>query len=266
MSKIESLLQTLWDSYRELTPQAEAIHKLLTDRGEQVVNDHIAFRTFDDSRVGIDVIASPFLDAGYLPAGDYEFPAKHLRARHFQHEVPTLPKIFISELKLGEMSSELSDISKSLVDQIPVEAFLDPAFCASGRHWNISHATYAQLADESEYAGWLSAFGYCANHFTVLVNELKTVESLQELNQLLRANGFDLNTDGGEIKGSPEVLLEQSSTLASSVNVTFSDGLFPVPSCYYEFARRYPQSDGTLFQGFVASSADKIFQSTDRRS
>ena len=36
-----------------------------------------------------------------------------------------------------------------------------------------------------------------------------------------------------------------------------------VPSCYYEFARRYPLPSGELFQGFVPASADKIFESTD---
>jgi hypothetical protein len=35
-----------------------------------------------------------------------------------------------------------------------------------------------------------------------------------------------------------------------------------VPSCYYEFARRYRQSDGRLYPGFVAASANDIFEST----
>jgi len=35
-----------------------------------------------------------------------------------------------------------------------------------------------------------------------------------------------------------------------------------VPTCYYEFAKRYPGPDGKLFPGFVAASADKIFEST----
>jgi hypothetical protein len=37
-----------------------------------------------------------------------------------------------------------------------------------------------------------------------------------------------------------------------------------VPACYYEFARRYPIANGELYQGFIAASADKIFESTNR--
>jgi hypothetical protein len=48
--------------------------------------------------------------------------------------------------------------------------------------------------------------------------------------------------------------------------VTFTDGTRAIPSCYYEFARRYRLPGGELFQGFVAASADRIFESTDDRS
>ncbi|MFP3457566.1 DUF1338 family protein, partial [Psychrobacter sp. SIMBA_152] len=76
---------------------------------------------------------------------------------------------------------------------------------------------------------------------------------------------FALNTSGGEVKGSPEVLLEQSSTLADEYAVTFSDGDMRIPSCFYEFAIRYPKPDGEIYTGFVAASADKIFESTNAR-
>ena len=65
------------------------------------------------------------------------------------------------------------------------------------------------------------------------------------------------------IKGSPEVLLEQSSTMADKVVVNFTDGDVEIPSCFYEFARRYPMDNGQLYTGFVAASADKIFESTN---
>ncbi len=61
------------------------------------------------------------------------------------------------------------------------------------------------------------------------------------------------------------MLLEQSSTLADKVSVAFSDGELAIPSCFYEFALRYPKADGELYTGFVAASADKIFESTDVR-
>ncbi|MFO7722012.1 MAG: DUF1338 family protein, partial [Bacteroidales bacterium] len=68
-----------------------------------------------------------------------------------------------------------------------------------------------------------------------------------------------------EIKGTPEELLEQSSIMAAPISVHFKEGVLEVPGCYYEFARRYPNGNGNLFRGFIARSADKIFQSTDTR-
>ena len=64
------------------------------------------------------------------------------------------------------------------------------------------------------------------------------------------------------MKGSKEVCLEQSSTLANNIEVEFEDGKLTIPACYYEFAKRYPMKNGELYQGFVAASADKIFEST----
>ena len=85
-----------------------------------------------------------------------------------------------------------------------------------------------------------------------------------EVNQFLKDNGFQLNGAGGEVKGTPGELLEQSSTIAYNKEIDFADGKQVIPACYYEFAMRYPRSDGSLFRGFIAGSADKIFESTDK--
>ena len=37
------------------------------------------------------------------------------------------------------------------------------------------------------------------------------------------------------------------------------------PHVFYEFAKRYTNIDDDLYQGFVMSSADKIFESTNLR-
>lgn len=110
----------------------------------------------------------------------------------------------------------------------------------------------------------MAAFGYCANHFTVSVNQLPGYKTLEQVNQKLKDNGFKLNTSGGEIKGSPEVYLEQSSTMADRHPVEFSDKTVEIPSCFYEFAKRYEIEDGKLYTGFVAASADKILKAPTR--
>lgn len=261
---LDSLFSRLWDDFRKINPQARAIHELLAARGEQIVNDHIAFRTFGDPRIGIDVLARPFVKGGYAPVDEYQFTEKKLFARHYEHSDPLAPKVFISELILDEFDIGLRRSVKALIDQIPTALLDDPLLCCAGRPWNISYKDYCTLLATSEYAGWMSAFGFQANHFTIYVNALKTIGGLEELNELLKQSGFKLNAQGGEIKGSAAEFLEQSSTLASQVNVEFTDGTHQIPGCYYEFARRYPLPSGKTFQGFVAKSADKIFESTNR--
>jgi len=267
MNDLNSLLDQLWNDYRRMNGQVDRIHQLLTSRGETVFNDHIALRTYDDPRVGLDVLAKCFLDLGYTPGEDYVFEAKKLRARHF--EPPTSeagkPRVFISELQLAKCSAQLGDIVTKLVDQVDEATRQRPDLPASGRPWQLSYDDYKLLADESEYAGWMAAFGFRANHFTVYVNALKSFSSLEELNAFLKESGFALNASGGEIKGSPQTYLEQSSTLADVAPVEFSDATHDIPCCYYEFARRYEMPNGELFSGFVAKSADKIFESTDRQ-
>ena len=134
----------------------------------------------------------------------------------------------------------------------------------SGRTWGtVSYKTYERLRSESEYGAWLYVYGFCANHFTINVNELESIADMQEMNLFLKTNSFKMNASGGEIKGNSDLMLEQSSILADKMEVEFVEGEYLIPSCYYEFAKRYNQPNGELFRGFIANSADKIFESTD---
>jgi len=264
VKNIQALLEAMWVDYLELNPAARSIYQLFTERNNgAVINDHIALRTFNISKVCIDVIAQPFIQSGYVACGEYHFEEKKLFARHYQHENPALPKVFISELLIEKLSQAAQETIGGLIEQLDDAVVRQDNFCFSGRPWQLSYASYEQLLVESEYAAWMAAFGYRPNHFTVLVNELTFCSSLESVNQLLVEKGFALNQSGGVIKGTPAQLLEQSSTMANKSKVAFSDQDLEIPSCYYEFARRYSQADGTIYQGFIASSADKIFESTD---
>lgn len=261
------LFGKLWNNYIEVTPSAHKIHELLgQDNGKDVINDHIALRTFNLDKVNKEKLAAHFLAVGYKECGDYDFEAKKLKAKHYEHTDPEMPKVFISELLVEEFSETTQAIIKKMVEQVPEEAINADNFLYSGTHWQVSHDEYKQLLEESEYAAWMSAWGYRANHFTVSINLLTQFETIQQVNDTLKNAGFTLNTSGGEIKGSPEVLLEQSSTMADKATVIFSDGEYTIPSCFYEFALRYPKPDGNLYTGFVAASADKIFESTNATS
>ena len=257
------LFNSLWNDYiTRLCPSAAKVQQLLQE-DETLINDHIALRTFNVAPLGIDTLAQPFLDLGYQACGDYLFESKKLVAKHFEHPDPNQPKVFISELKVEECSSALQAIVSKLVKQLDTSKLKDHEFLFGGRLWDLSFEDFQVLAKESEYASWLAAHGYGANHFTVSVNQLNKFDEVQSVNDYLRTEGFTINVSGWEVKGSPEVLLEQSSTMADKVAVTFNEGVEIIPGGFYEFAKRYVMANGEIYTGFVAASADKIFESTD---
>lgn len=265
MDAAQQLFDQIWKDYIHQNPEVKCIHDLFIDLGETVSNDHIAFRTFNDPRVNIDVLSKAFIKVGYEYRGEYYFKEKHLFAKHYEFKAfEDAPRIFLSELKLEEMSEELRVQAKKMINAIPDALLKSPDFIFSGNSWGKpSYKTYELLRKESEYAAWLYVFGFRANHFTVSINSLKKLNTIQKVNQFLKDKGFLLNTVGGEIKGTPEELLEQSSTKASIKVIEFEEGKFEIPSSYYEFARRYPTKEDKLYGGFIAQSADKIFESTD---
>ena len=262
--KIQSLLSDMWKDYINLNPEAKSIHDLFISKGETVVNDHIALRTFSHPKTSIEVLAKPFLDCGYVEKDDYEFIEKKLYAKHYEHSDTSLPKVFISELLYEKLSEKAQVVINSLIDQIDDEFMSDFSIPMKGRPWDISSKLYNFLKEESEYASWMAAWGFRPNHFTVFINKLTSFDDVEDINVFIKENNFNLNTSGGEVKGSKEVYLKQSSTLAYNHSVSFSDRELVIPSCYYEFAKRFTRENGELYNGFVAKSADKIFESTDK--
>lgn len=261
----DQLLASLWENYVAITPSALEIQQLFSVNGKAIHNDHIALRTYNDPRVNISVLEKPFLAAGYEAKGEYVFVEKKLFAQHYEHKTDKLaPKIFISELKLEECSELIQTSVKEVLNNCDQNIFKAEDLILKGRVWeDLSYELYDKLRAESEYAAWMYVYGFCANHFTVNVNELAEFETLQAVNEFLEAKGFSLNASGGKIKGTPEQLLEQSSTLGDQREINFKEGVKLIPSCYYEFALRHKDSSGELYQGFIAASADKIFESTD---
>jgi len=260
----EQFFSSLWEQYIAITPQAEQIHALFLKQNHQIVNDHVAFRTFDHSDLNIAVFEPYIFQLGYTFLNDYHFPNKYLYAKSYLAQDPQLPKIFISQLICQKLSQSNQKIINTLLESISSKPINCIDALYKGRLWDKpSWQQYQSLLAESEYAAWLSVMGLRANHFTISINHLDSHVSIEAVNQFLKNNGFILNMAGGEIKGSPEELLEQSSTMADKMEFEFADGdRHRINTCYYEFARRYPDNQGDLFQGFVAASADKIFEST----
>ncbi|ADI15744.1 DUF1338 domain-containing protein [Truepera radiovictrix] len=289
-SKLETLqgvLDGLMRRYKARVPDVEAILQAMTAEGiirtpEEIENDHIAFRTMGVPHLGIASLEKVFLHYGYRRRDAYDFPAKKLDAYWYSPPEPRFPRVFISELRVGELSPEAQRIIHAYTDEVtrdPVDALdLDDAGAVDAflHHplWRLpSYADYRRLAEESEYAAWVIYNRYYLNHFTISVHNLpEGYNTVEQFNAFLEARGFTLNAAGGKAKRSPDGLLIQSSTVAEMIEAEFAGGeRHKIAGSYVEFAERRPlpefagQTELTREQrreGFEAGNADKIFEST----
>ncbi|MBB5018512.1 hypothetical protein HNQ59_001801 [Chitinivorax tropicus] len=262
---LNTFYQLLWQDYVRMAPQAEQIHALFKADNPEVYNDHVAFRTFNRAPINLARLEQHFFKLGYRRLEPYIFEEKKLSAWGYVHDDPKQPRIFLSELLVEQLSPTAQGIIDKMCRQIDegIADMIDVFW--SGPLWEMpSWDEYQTLLAESEYAAWLAAIGMRVNHFTISVDHLVRPTTLAEVIDRVEHAGFAINSAGGKIKGTATQLLEQGSTLADRMPVTFGDGsVHTIPTCYYEFAKRYPDADGQLYQGFIAASADKIFESTN---
>jgi hypothetical protein len=295
---LEQVLDGLMRRYQERVPDVSAIlgamekERLIRSRGE-IENDHIAFRSLGVPNLGIASLEKIFLHLGYIRRDPYSFPAKKLNAWWYAPPEPRLPRIFLSELRVQDLSGPSQDIIHRYTDTIttdPVDSLdLDNAAVIDqflhSSSWEVpGWEDYHALAAESEYAAWAIYNRYYLNHFTISVQNLpEGYNTVAAFNIFLEAHGFVLNDSGGKIKTSPDGLLLQSSTVARMVEAEFAGGRkVLIPGSYVEFAERrvlpaFAHLPANAIQrqhrreGFEAGNADKIFESTftsqtDRRS
>lgn len=259
----------------------------LIENADQIENDHIAFRTMGVPQLGIQSFEKIFLHYGYQRQDPYFFPAKKLNAYWYSPPLPHYPRIFISELRVDDLSPEARKIILSYTDEVASDP-VDKLNLDSGNEvdqflhqplWRTpTLADYQRLEQESEYAAWVIYNRYYLNHFTVSVHSLPHHNTVDQFNQYLESHGFKLNDSGGKAKKSPDGLLIQSSTVAEMIEAEFSDGeggtvRRMISGSYVEFAERrvLPQFQHLCpdeikrehrREGFEAQNADKIFEST----
>ncbi|KFK43022.1 hypothetical protein AALP_AA1G068800 [Arabis alpina] len=290
-SFFRSVLGQMESVYLNRNPTPKSVLELVrsVDGNEQLCYDHLAFRTFGIGGYGIDSLASFFLDYGYTPMDELRFPAKKLRALWFAppndgSDVPCgsgvngpLPRVFISELLVEQMSSQAQDVIRKYTEASPGgKKYAAMSSALGSLPWEKPLSTeFEQLASESEYAAWTLVNGYALNHVTISVHRLKShLNKIKKLNQFLEEKGFKLNSEGGVLKVSPDGGLQQSSTVADSISFKFSDGVVKsIPCSYIEFAERLvlplyqnvPENEiqeSHRRDGFEVGNADKIFEST----
>ena len=286
---LNEVLDGLMSRYKERVPNvAEVIAAMIQEgvinNAAEIENDHIAFRTIGVPFLGMQSLEKIFLYYGYERKDFFHFENKKLDAYWYAPPAPQYPRIFLSELRVTDLSKQAQKIITSYTSEVkadPVDSLdlNDGAAITEFLHSALWRKPllqdYLALAKESEYAAWVIYNRYYLNHFTVSVHNLKEgYNTIPVFNEFLERNGFVLNDAGGKYKTSPDGLLLQSSTVAKMIDAEFANEEHHVISgSYVEFAERkvlpsfihLPLNAITRNhrrEGFEAGNADKIFEST----
>ena len=283
---INIILESLFDTYSDRVPDVKKITSALIESNiisnqSEIVNDHIAFRTMGVEFLGIQSLEKIFLHHGYVKKDFYSFKTKKLNAFWYSHSDENMPRIFISELKVNDLSENSKRIISKYTDQVtedPVDK-LDLSNAnevinfLSNPLWSLpSLNDYNDLLKETEYGSWVIYNRYYLNHYTISVHELiDQYNTLEKFNAFVTKIGIKLNDSGGVIKESKDGLLLQSSSVANKVKASFTEGSSLISGSYVEFAERriLPKYSNVSKikpihrrDGFETSNADKIFEST----
>ncbi|MGI4022256.1 MAG: DUF1338 domain-containing protein [Janthinobacterium lividum] len=286
---LDTFLNILFDRYQAKVPAVNQITQALIDHDvvssqQEIVNDHIAFRTLCVPHLGISSFEKIFLHHGYQKKDYYFFEGKKLNAYWYAPPSESYPRIFISELLVDQLSMQAQEIIHHYTNEItsdPVDQLDLNSGKAIGAFFHQSLWTlptkqdYLTLLNESEYAAWVVYNRYYLNHYTISVHALNDgYNTLSAFDDFVEDLGIQLNTSGGKIKTSADELLLQSSTMAEMQEASFANGeTLNIAGSYVEFAERRVLPD---FQdlspnkikachrrdGFETTNADKIFEST----
>ena len=288
-SELDTILNGLFKTYFERVPDVQKITNAMIKKGwvssqEDIINDHVAFRTLGVPNLGIKSFEKIFLKHGYQKKEFYSFGTKKLNAYWYAPPKPNLPRIFISELRVNELSETAQQIIwkythsiiKDPVDNIDLNNASEVIEFFEKPLWELpTLKDFDTLLNESEYAAWVIYNRYYLNHYTISVHELpEGFDRLEKFNEFLIDLGIKLNDSGGIIKTSKDGLLLQSSSVAEMIKADFSDHKTKeIAGSYVEFAERkiLPEfqnlnQDQIMAEhrrdGFETANADKIFEST----
>lgn len=289
LETLDIVLDGLMRRYAERVPDVKTIidamvqHKIIAN-AQDIENDHIAFRTMGVPQLGVQSFEKIFLHYGYQKRDHYYFEVKKLDAWWYSPPRETDPRIFVSELRVNDLSLDAQRIIRSYTDEVksdPADSLnLDDGYAVDAfLHqplWRTpSVADYQTLLKESEYAAWVIYNRYYLNHFTISVHNLpEGYNTVAQFNSFLESIHIKLNTAGGKIKTSPDGGLIQSATVAEMIDAQFAhEDTLRISGSYVEFAERkvLPQFENLPANqinrshrrdGFEAANADKIFEST----
>ena len=289
---LAALFDRLWDRYRSRVSYVRDYEQVIASAGATFVNDHIAFRTLAGQQPTTGIVSlSRILEAlGYVAAGCYQFPDKHLSSIHFQHPNGQFPKIFISELRSWELSdasqkilartlrghrAPLSDTVLARLHRVTSATQPELLEIIAGQFhdlpWDVpEQADVNVLNAESQFGAWVLVHGYNVNHYTALINSQGTpgLADIELTIAALQQAGVPMKA---EIEGERGSKLRQTATEAVQIEVPVRQqgvlSRMPWTYAYFELAERGRITDGETgqtgrFEGFLGPQATNLFEMT----
>ncbi len=293
-----NLWKLLWQEYSARVNHARTYQQMIIAAGGTVANDHIAFRSLrllvdtpqGQVNLGIDYLGQLAEALGYEAAEEYTFAQTHLYARYYRHpqqEEFNLPKLFISELIVDELPTNIAQLISKTVSSIPNELTSPLTFLQKDaniesiakqlqqvftRPWLPPQRSVVEEVNQvTQYGAWVLLHGYAVNHFTGYVNGQNTPEypDIDSTANALANLGVPMKA---QIEGNVACGLRQTATQAVTEMVTVLDDnsgveiQIPWTYAYYEIAQRYlievESGKQVLFDAFLGSNAQQLFEMT----
>ncbi len=294
-----NLWKLLWQEYSARVNHARTYQQMIIAAGGTVANDHIAFRSLrllvdtpqGQVNLGIDYLGQLAEALGYEAAEEYTFAQTHLYARYYRHpqqEEFNLPKLFISELIVDELPTNIIQLISKTVSSIPnnltspltpllqkdanIETIAKQLQQVFTRPWLPPQRSVVEEVNQvTQYGTWVLLHGYAVNHFTGYVNGQNTPEypDIDSTANALANLGVPMKA---EIEGNVACGLRQTATQAVTEMVTVLDDnsgveiQIPWTYAYYEIAQRYlievESGKQVLFDAFLGSNAQQLFEMT----
>src|SRR5437763_155756 len=161
---VQEMLDGLMKRYMARVPYVTGIINAMVREGiignaAEIENDHITLRTLVVPNLGVCSLEKIFIFHGYVKRDYYYFKEKKLNAWWYSPPFAGLPRIFISELRVDDLSTLSQAIIHSYTDSVladPVDS-LDMRnskaidFYLHSSSWSIpSLDDYERLTSESE--------------------------------------------------------------------------------------------------------------------
>jgi hypothetical protein len=278
-------------------PYADRYRELVEGQGGRVVNDHVAFRSLNAPMqaqpAGVAAFLNVFEPLGYRQVDQYSFKQTHLSAVHLAHPHDLLPKLFVSQLEVAALPSEVADMLRAEVQRTDgdavnlasaaeaVQALLrgemdshtaaQTIHRALSRPWLPPHRdTVLKVNEVSQYGAWTLLHGNAVNHCTALINAQAVADwpDIEATVAGLRSAGVPMKDT---IEGEAGSKLRQTATQAAGGEfaVTEGDGSIgqlPWTYAYYELAERNyitdEQGERKLYAGFLGEQTPGLFEMT----